>query len=165
MNNLISSILTMTLGIFLTFTAAPAAERVKVFELAESGILIEFPMNAEEIAAEDAEKARRAAEWSARAKAPQKRLGRIELAESGVVIEFPMSAEEIAAEDAENARRAAMQAMRTHSPRKQVVLFELAESGQTIEFPAITTPAVQGFQDKEIATENANSGDGLIKVR
>ena len=119
MNNFISYILTMTLGIFLTFTAAPAAERVKVFELAESGILIEFPM----------------------------------------------SAKEIAAENAENARRAAMRAKHTKLSRKQVVIFELAESGQTIEFPAITTPAVQGFQDKEIATENANSGDGLIKVR
>ncbi len=137
MKKIIAYMMITIFGIFLSVNAALAAERVKVFELAESGQVIEFPMTAEEIAAEDAEKARQTAVRNTRAKAPQERLERIELAESGGVIEFPMTAEEIAAEDAENARRAAMQAKRAKPAEKTVVVFELAESGQMIEFPVV----------------------------
>ena len=138
MKNYFAYTLTMIFGIFTTLNAAMAEERVKVFELAESGQVIEFPMTAEEIAAEDAEKARQAALRNARAKAPQERLERIELAESGGVIEFPMTADEIAAEDAENARRAAMQAKHAKPAEKTVMVFELAESGGVIEFPVVS---------------------------
>ena len=137
MKNIIAYMTIAIFWIFLTVNAALAAERVKVFELAESGQVIEFPMTAAEIAAEDAENARRAAVRNARAKAPQDRLERIELAESGGVIEFPMTADEIAAEDAENVRQAAMRAKRTNPVEKEVVAFELAESGQMIKFPVV----------------------------
>ena len=134
MKNIIAYMMITIFGIFMTFHPAMAAERVKVIELAESGEFIEFPMTAEEIAAEDAEIARRAAVRNARAKAPQERLERIELAESGDVFEFPMSAAEIAAEDEENARRAAMREKHANPGKKPVVVFELAESGHMIEF-------------------------------
>jgi hypothetical protein len=43
MKNFTAYMTIMTFGIFVTFNAAMAAERVKVFELAESGQTFEFP--------------------------------------------------------------------------------------------------------------------------
>lgn len=157
MKNTIAYTLIMILGIFLTFNAAMAAERLKVIELAESGEFIEFPMTAEEIAAEDAELARRAAVRNARAKAPQERVERIELAESGDVFEFPMSAAEIASEDAKNARQAAVRVKRTNLDKKTVVVFELAESGHMIEF---AVPAEEiAVPNTEIASSNPDKNE------
>ena len=159
MNNFITYMMVITLGFVLSMPAALAAERVKTFELAESGVVIEFPMTPEEIAAEDAANARQAA----RDKEPLERRERIELAESGLVIEFPMAAEEMAAEDAENARRAALRSKGTALPTPEVVVFELAESGQTIEFPVKTTRSVQKLPDTEIAKGSAE--DTALHVR
>lgn len=154
MNNLISFIIMMTLGIFVTFNAAIAAERVKVFELAESGMVIEFPMTAAEIAAEDAERERLAAVRAARSAEPEERLEKIELAESGEVYEFPMTAAEIAAEDTENTRRAAMLGKNSNSVKAPVVVFELAESGQRIEFTVTSDRSEPALQDSDIARGN-----------
>lgn len=49
MKKLLSYALIIAFGLFITFNAALAAERVKVFELAESGVVIEFPMTASRI--------------------------------------------------------------------------------------------------------------------
>ena len=153
MKNFIAYIMMITFGFFLALPAALAEERVKTFELAESGIIIEFPMTADEIAAENAENARQAA----LEKKPRERQEQIELAESGLVIEFPMTAEERAAEDAENARRAAVRGKDVQLPDRPAVVFELAESGQTIEFPVKATRTVQKMPDTEIAKGGAES--------
>ena len=125
----------MVLGTFLIINPAFAGERVKVFEMAESGITIEFKMTPEEIAAEDARRARQlAAKKSAENNSPQ-RFHVYEMAESGQTFSFPMTPDEIAAQDAQNVNRVAISKRKSEAPRKQVVVFELAESGITIEFP------------------------------
>jgi hypothetical protein len=113
--NLIIAIL-LTLGISLETSTAIAAKRVKIFEMAESGQTIEFQMSPEEIASEDAEKARLTDIRQAKLKKPEERKQVIEMGESGQAVEFPMSPEEIAAEDAENARLAAIRQARLKKP-------------------------------------------------
>ena len=55
MKTIIVSIVTIAVpAIFLTFNLAGAEDGVRVFEMGESGIAIEFPMTSEEIAAADA---------------------------------------------------------------------------------------------------------------
>jgi hypothetical protein len=88
MKRFINYTMIMLLGTFIAFNAAVAAQRVKIVELAESGMTIEFPMTAAEIAAEDAERARQTAIRAARAEDSKERLEQIELAESGQTIEF-----------------------------------------------------------------------------
>lgn len=143
MKNIILKAFTLlAIGILLTINPAFAGDRVKVYEMAESGVTIEFPMTAEEIAAEDAENAKRAARKQAANNDNTQRLKIYEMAESGQTIAFPMTAEEIAADDAENARRAARRKAKSEEPHKQVVIFELAESGVKIEFPVETSDDV-----------------------
>ena len=55
--NLTISIL-LSIGMLLGTNSAKAEQRVKIFEMAESGQTIEFQMTPEEIASEDAENAR-----------------------------------------------------------------------------------------------------------
>lgn len=81
------SILVSTL--LITITTIAAAERVKVHELAESGVIITFPMTSEEISAENAEKVRLNSTREANVTKPEERLHLFEMAESGDVIEFP----------------------------------------------------------------------------
>lgn len=92
MKNIILTLGTLlALGIFIIIEPAMAEQRVKIFELAESGQTIEFSMTPEEIAAEDAENERLAELREAKLKMPQKCVEGFELAESGAIIEFPSS--------------------------------------------------------------------------
>jgi hypothetical protein len=115
----------LTLGILIFNSSAIAEQRVKVFELAESG-------TPQEIAAEDAENDRLAALREAKLKKPKKRMQIFEMGESGQTVEFPMTPDAIAADDAENDRLTALQEAKQ---KKCVAEFELAESGVIIEFP------------------------------
>ena len=136
MKNIVVTAFTfVAMGMLLIINPAFAGDRVKVYEMAESGITIEFPMPAEEIAAEDAEKAKMAMQKEAAKNYSRQRFKVYEMAESRQTFSFPMTSEEIAAEDAENARRAAIRKSKSVELKKQVVLFELAESGVLIEFP------------------------------
>lgn len=131
----------LLIGVFLTIHPAWAEERVKVYELAESGITIEFKMTPEEIAAEDAEIAKQLArkEKEAAKTNSRQRFKVYEMAESGQTFSFPMTQEEIAKEDAENSKLVTTKKLKRKEPKRQVEIFELAESGITIEFPAQTT--------------------------
>ncbi len=180
MNNRISYIVIMTLGVFAILNTAAAedaenarkaamvninlkavkAPEVVVFEMAESGVTIEFPMTAAEIAAEDAENALRTAKTTD----TKIRLKRIELAESGFVFEFPMTAEEIAAEDAENARKAAMVNINLKAVKApEVIVFEMAESGQTIEFYKAAPRMATELLQTEIAKENPEESGASMR--
>jgi hypothetical protein len=107
--------------------------------MAESGIIIEFKMTPDEIAAENAETIKQVAFKEESKKNPRQRLNVYEMAESGQTFSFQMTAEEIAAEDAENAKLAAIKTIKSEEPKRQIVIFELTESGVTIEFPVETS--------------------------
>jgi hypothetical protein len=140
MNNIIVTAITlMVMGIFFTINPAFAEDRVKAFEMAESGITIEFKMTPEEIAAENTENIKQIAFKEESKKNPRQRLNVYEMAESGQTFSFPMTAEEIAEADAANANLAAIKTIKSEEPKRQVVIFELAESGLTIEFPVETS--------------------------
>jgi len=89
-NIVVTAFALMSMGIFFTINPAFAGDRVKAYEMAESGITIEFPMTPEEIAAEDAENDRRAAIRKSKSVEQKKQVVIFELAESGVIIEFPV---------------------------------------------------------------------------
>ena len=63
MNKLISLIITMAVGLFISLNTVAAEERVKTFELAESGIAVEFPAVAPEL--QDTEIAPKSSEGAA----------------------------------------------------------------------------------------------------
>lgn len=134
---------TLVFGIFFVLSPATAEERVKVFEMSESGQTIEFPMAPEEIAAEDAEKARLTTIREAKLKKPKKRIQVIEMGESGQTVEFTMTPEVIAAEEAEKERLAAFREAEAKKPKKPVVVFELAESGEIIKFSVTSSKIPQ----------------------
>ena len=146
-NTITTSFLVLT--IFITVTTVASAERVTVFELAESGETIMFPMTAEEIAAEDAEKARFDSALESKVTKPEERFHVFEMAESGQTISFPKSAEEIATEDVENAK-SKVSASKMNKPQKRVIQFELSESGEMIEFPVIEIEVVTEYTDEII---------------
>jgi hypothetical protein len=139
-NIIIKSFTLLVLVIFWTINPVNAGDRFKVYEMAESGIIIKFIMTPEEIAAKDAENARLAAIKEAQSNSAQERLKVYEIGESGNTISFPMTVEEIAAEDAENTRFAAIRKAKDTEQKKRTVIFTLAESGNSIEFP-VKTPA------------------------
>lgn len=56
MKTMLTTLTTVAMALLLTINIAEAEEKVKVFELAESGQTIAFPMSVEEIAAEQAQK-------------------------------------------------------------------------------------------------------------
>lgn len=145
----ILSILVLTL--LITVTTVAAAERVKVFELAESGVNITFPMTSEEIYAEDAEKARLNSMREANVTKSEKRHHIFEMAESGQTISYPMSAGEIAAKDAEMVKLN-VSAIKINKPKMRVIQFELAESGEVIEFLSPEIEAVAESTGEIIAT-------------
>ena len=126
----------IVLSIIFTSSAASAGEWVRVIEMGESGLAVEFPMTPAEIAAEKAKRASRSAIRMAEPAVSSQNLKAIEMGESGYAVSFKMTAEEIAALNAENARFAAIRAAGTKTATQSVVVFELAESGQVIEFPA-----------------------------
>ena len=135
---LIKSILVMVMAVTLTAGLATAGEKMKVYEMGESGQTVEFKMTAEEIVAENAEKARSAAINAANHQKSKTRLLVIEMGESGQIFSFPMSAEEIQRtalrEAQEAAQRTAQQNMRANKPNVPVDECELCESGETITF-------------------------------
>lgn len=147
------------LAVGMLFTVNPifAGDRVKVYEMAESGSTIEFKMTPGEIAAEDQANAKLAALKEARNNKPGKRVKVLEMGESGQRVSFPMAAEEIAAEDAENARLAAIRKATSTKPKRQVVIYEFAESGTSIEFPVETPAKVV----TEAIAEKKSSDDAL----
>ena len=151
MNNITTTVWALlAMGIFFIINPAFAGDRVEIYELPESGITIEFPMTAAEIAAEDAEIAKRAARKQATRNNNPQRVNVYEMGESGQTFTFLMTAEEIAAADAENARRAALRKAKSAEPQRQVVVFELAESGVIIEFPVKTSDKfiLEAFAEK-----------------
>ena len=149
-NIIVTAFTLLAMSMLLTINSAFGEDRVKVYEMAESGVTIEFPMTAEEIAAEDAEHAKKAARKEAVKNNSAQRLKVYEMAESGQTFSFPMTSAEIAAEDAENASRAAIRKSKSEEHQKQVVIFELAESGVAIEFPVETSGKVlfEAFAEK-----------------
>ena len=132
---LIKSILVTVVALTLTWGLATAGEKMKVYEMGESGQTVEFKMTAAEIAAENA---RSAAINAANHQKSNAGLLVIEMGESGQKVSFPMSAEEIqraALRDArEAARRTARKNMRANKPNVPVDECELCESGEIITF-------------------------------
>ena len=132
---LIKSILVMVMAVTLTAGLAAAGEKMKVYEMGESGQTVEFKMTAAEIAAENA---RSAAINAANHQKSKARLLVIEMGESGHKVSFPMSAEEIqrtALREAQAAaQRTAQKNMRANKPNVPVDECELCESGEIITF-------------------------------
>ena len=132
---LIKSILVMVMAVTLTAGLATAGEKMKVYEMGESGQTVEFKMTAAEIAAE---KARSAAINTANHQKLNAGLLVIEMGESGQNVSFPMSAEEIQRtalrEAQEAAQRTAQKNMRANKPNVPVEECELCESGEIITF-------------------------------
>ena len=145
----------IVLTVIFTFSAAFAGEWVKVIEMGESGLTVEFPMTPEEIAAEKVKRAGRSADRKAEPAVSSQKLITIEMGESGYAVTFKMTAEEIAALNAENARLAALKAARKKVPQEPVVRFELAESGHIIEFPEANKETDLG--DSVIARDTADN--------
>ena len=155
MKNITVNILAIiALTIIFTFNTAFAAEWVKVIEMAESGLAVEFPMTPAEITAEKARRNYLAANRRPDVAASKKNLKTFEMGEGGHRVVFPMTAEEITAANAENARLAATKAAR---PAKHVVVFEMAESGHNIAFPVTFTETE--VSDSEIAGSTFENED------
>ena len=142
------------LAILFAISTASAADRVKVFEIAESGHTFEFPMTPEEIAAEDAGNSILKATGRMNVTQPNKRVKVFEMGEGGHRVVFPMTAAEITAANAENARLAAIRSAGFLKSKKPVVEFELAESGHFIEFPVTIPDKKMDLGDLVIAREN-----------
>jgi hypothetical protein len=128
----------LAVGMLYTINPLFAADRIKFYEMAESGMTFEFKMTPEEIAAEDRTNAKLAALKEARENKPAQRVKVFEMGDSGTGVSFPMTAAEIAAEDAESAWLAAIRKARSKGPKTHVVRHEIAESGDYIDFPAAT---------------------------
>lgn len=153
MKNNILNIFAITFpAIFFTFSTAGAGERVKVFEMAESGFTIEFPMTPAEIATEDAAYGKIITGSKKSAPGSNNNVKVFEMGEGGHTVAFPMTAKEITAVNAENAWLAANKTARLATIQEPVVRFELAESGHFIEFSAENTEMELG--DLVIAQEN-----------
>jgi hypothetical protein len=137
-----------------TFSAAFAGEWVKVIEMGESGLVVEFPMTPEEITAEKARRNNLAANRRSDVAISKKNLKIFEMGEGGHRVVFPMTAAEITAANAENARLAAIRSAGFLKSKKLVVGFELAESGHLIEFPGTIPDKKTDLGDSVIAREN-----------
>jgi len=151
----------IALTIFISFNTASAGNGVKVFELAESGLTIEFPLTPEELAAEKAKRDHLYATRKTDVATSNQYLKTIEMGESGYAVTFKMTAEEIAALNAENARLAAIRAVRTKTAPESVVVFELAESGHTIEFPA----AIPEMDIGDLVIARDSSGNEAVRAQ
>ena len=155
----------IVLSIIFTFSAASAAQWVRVIEMGESGVAVEFPMTPAEIAAEKAKRASRSAIRKADPAVSSQNLKIIAMGESGYAVSFKMTAGEIAALNAENARLAALRSARAsrNKDKRDVVEFELAESGHTIEFPATVSDKKLDPGDAVIAGHT--SEDAAVRVQ
>ncbi len=135
---LIKSILVMVMAATLTAGLATAGEKMKIYEMGESGQQVAFKMTAEEIAAENAENARLAAINAHNRQKSNTGFLVIEMGESGQNVSFPMSAEEIQRtalrEAQEAAQRTVRENMRANKPNVPVEECELCESGEIITF-------------------------------
>ncbi len=121
--------------------SANAGEKVRVFELGETGITIEFPMTPEEIAVEAAANGRFIAASPKNANRVSNDVIVYEMGEGGHIVEFEATAEEIAAKEAEDARFADFRVKRFAAiPLPAGDRFEMAENGNYIVFPP---PGVQ----------------------
>jgi hypothetical protein len=133
MKNITVNILAMIAStIIFTFNTASAAEWVKVIEMGESVIAVEFPMTPAEISAEKARRNHLAANRRPDLAASKNFLKTFEMGEGGHRVEFPMTAAEITAA---NGRFAVIRSAGPFKSKKPVVGFEMAESGHFIEFP------------------------------
>ena len=148
------------LATLFTVGTASAADRIKIFKMAESGITIEFPMTPEEIAADDAANSILKATGRMNVTKPNARVKVFEMGEGGHRVVFPMTAEEITAADAENARLAAIRAANAAKPKNRGEVLEMAESGDTIEFPL--TPKGRVADNSVIAGEVFDNEDHNI---
>ena len=137
-NIIVTAFTLLAIGMFFSINTTFAGDVAKVYEMAESGITIEFNMMPEEITAGDAETSRQVTLREAHDNNPEKRVKVFEMGESGQSVVFPMTAEEIAAEDAENEGLAAVRKAKSEEPPKHIVIYEFAESGITVEFPLET---------------------------
>lgn len=155
--------LIIALIILFSFNTVSAAEWVKVVEMGESGVTVEFPMTPDEIAAEKARRINSAANRRPDMDVSNNNLEIIEMGESGHTVVFLMTAAEITAANAENARIAAIRSARPNKREKNVVGFELAESGRTIEFPMAIPDKKLDLGDAVIARDTSESA--VIRVR
>jgi hypothetical protein len=153
MKNITVNILAMIAStITFTFNTASAAEWVKVIEMGESVIAVEFPMTPAEITAEKARRNNLAANRRPDgAAASKKNLKTFEMGEGGHRVEFPMTAAEITAA---NGRFAVIRSAGPFKSKKPVVGFEMAESGHFIEFPVTISDKKMDIGDSVIAREN-----------
>jgi hypothetical protein len=137
-----TTLLILAMALFFNLNTATAADKLKVFEVGESGWSVSFPMTPEEISAEDAETARLAAIRKAKSKNTDKRLRVYEMGESSYEVSFPLTAAEIAAEDEKNERLASKKAAKSSKPECRTIAYEMAESGHIIEFTVTTEETV-----------------------
>ena len=144
--------------IIFTFNTASAGEWVKVIEMGESGLAVEFPMTPEEITAEKARRNNLAANRSPDVAVSKKNLKTFEMGEGGHRVVFPMTAAEITAANADNARLAAIRSAGPLKSKKPVVRFEMAESGHFIEFPVTIPDKKMDLGDLVIAGDTADKG-------
>ena len=145
--------------IIFTFNTASAGEWVKVIEMGESSLAVEFPMTPAEITAEKTRRNNLAANRGPDVVASKKNLKIFEMGEGGHRVVFPMTAEEIFAANAENARLAAIRSAGPLKSKKTVVGFEMAESGHFIEFPLTIPDKKMDIGDSVIARENPQKTD------
>jgi hypothetical protein len=111
-----------------------AGERLLALEMAD-GNVVTFMMSPEEIASEDAAKAKLERQRSSISEIPRKRAVTYEMGEGGHTISFPMTETEIAAEDASHASQEAWSVSYIRKPEPEYEKIELAESGRYITFP------------------------------
>ena len=161
MKNITLNILAIiALTTIFTFNAASAAEWVKVIEMGESGLTVEFPMTPAEINVEKARRNNLAANSRPDGAASKKNLKTFEMGEGGHRVVFPMTAAEITAE---NARLAAIRSAGPLKSKKTVVGFEMAESGHFIEFPLSIPDNKMDFGDSVIA--RGNSQQNVVRAQ
>ena len=142
--------------IIFTFNTASAGEWVKVIEMGESGLTVEFPMTPAEIAAEKSRRNNLAANRRPDVAASEKNRKSFEMGEGGHRVVFPMTAAEITAA---NARLAAIRSAGPLKSKKPVVGFEMADSGHSIEFPGTISDKKMDLGDLVIARENPQKTD------
>jgi hypothetical protein len=154
-NIIVTTFTLLVIGAFLTINPALAGDRAKIYEMAESGLIIEFKMTPKEIAAQSSEIAGLAAPSKAHNNHPQKRVKAFEMGESGQRVFFPMTAEEIAAVNTEKAKLSAIRKAKSEERKKQNITYELAESGVSVEIP-VDTPdkaVVEAITEKIISDD------------
>lgn len=133
-----TAIIVLATGMALTNHPAFAQERVKVYQMAESGMSIEFKMTLKEIAAEDVKNIQSDLSRKTNRNAPRKNVKLFEMGESGQFVAFSIPESEILAKGTENVnQRITLTPPPVHEKQEtSLVTHELAESGINLEFPA-----------------------------